>query len=82
MPNILLQLFRPYLTPMEADEVRAEIIALNPSLHLVMANWPWLEVRGLTELRAKALVERLTERGLKFHLMADKKVRRREVVRV
>lgn len=73
--NILLQLFRPYLTPIEADEIRAEIVALNPKVHLVMADWPWLEVRGLTEKRAAALLERLRERGLRFRAEEKKKAR-------
>ena len=66
--KLLLQLFKPYLTPIEADEIRAEIVALKPKVHLVMAGWPWLEVRGLTELRAKALVERLRGRGMRFEI--------------
>lgn len=71
--NILLQLFKPYLSPMEADEIRAEIVLLNPKVHLVMADWPWLEVRGLTEKRAAALVERLRERDVRFQVIEGKK---------
>lgn len=78
----MLQLFRPYLTPMEADEIRAEIVALNPRVHLVLSDWPWLEVRGLTELRAKALLEGLKGRGMRFHLIGEKKEKRREVAGV
>ena len=77
--NIHLQLFKPYLTPIEAEEIRAEVVALKPKVHLVMADWPWLEVRGLTELRGKALLEGLTTRGVKYHVIAGKK---REVARV
>jgi len=80
--NVLLQLFKPYLTPMEAEEVRAEVVALNPRVHLVMADWPWLEVRGITELRGKALIEGLKVRGVKFHLIEGKKTKKREVERV
>ena len=69
----MLQLFKPYLTPIEADEIRAEIVAMKPKVHLVMAGWPWLEVRGLTELRAKGLVERLRGRGMRFHVVGEEK---------
>lgn len=75
--NILLQLFRPYLTLIEADEIRSEVAALNPRVHLVMADWPWLEVRGLTELRAKTLLERFEERGMRFHLIGETKKKAR-----
>lgn len=64
--NILLQLRSPYLPPILADEIRAEVAALNPRVHLVMAGWPWLEVRGLTQLQAVALVEGLRRRGVEF----------------
>jgi hypothetical protein len=77
--NVLLQLFKPYLTPMEAEEVRAEVVACKPKLHLVMADWPWLEVRGVTELRAKALIEGLRVRGMKFKEIGKKK---REVLTI
>lgn len=73
MRAVLLQLFRPYLTPIEADEIRAEIAALNPKVHPVMADWPLLEVRGLTEKRAAALLESLKERGMRFHVIERKK---------
>jgi hypothetical protein len=71
--NVLLQLFKPYLTPIEADEIRSEIAALNPKVHLVMPDWPWLEVRGVTEKRAAALLESLRGRGMKFHVIEEKK---------
>jgi len=76
--QILLQLFKPYLTPFEAEEIRAEVVELRPRMYLILADWPWLEVRGLTELRAKALVERLKERGVKF--VQIEKQRKREKV--
>ena len=79
--NILLQLFRPYLTPIEADEIRAEIVTLNPKIHLVMEDWPWLEVRGLTELRAKALLESLERRRVRFQIIGEKKKARAAVWR-
>lgn len=71
--NLLLQLYSPYLSPLEADEIRAEIVALNPRLHLVMADWPWLEVRGVSEKDAAAIMESLTARGVKFRVLATGK---------
>lgn len=73
--NILLQLFKPYLTPMEADEIRTEIYALNPRINFVMADWPWLEVRGITDKRAAALLDGLKARGVRFHVIEKRKVR-------
>jgi len=73
MPNILLQLFKPYLTPMEADEIRTEGMALNPQICLVMADWPWIELRGLTEKRREKFLEKLKERGVKFREIGKKK---------
>ena len=73
----MLQLFKPYLTPMEADEIRAEVAALNPRVHLVLADWPWLEVRGLTEKRAAALVQSFERRGMRFHVISETKKKAR-----
>lgn len=71
--NVLLQLFKPYLTPFEAEEIRNEAKTFKPKVHLVMANWPWLEIRGITDLRAKALIEGLRVRGVRFHVVEGKK---------
>lgn len=71
--NILLQLFKPYLTPMKADEIRAEAFALKPQIALVMADWPWLEVRGLKPPDAKNFLEMLTRRRVKFKEIATAK---------
>lgn len=76
--KLLLQLYRPYLSPAQADEIRAEVVALNPRLHLVMTNWPWIEVRGLTEKRGAAFLEMLKGRGVRFREI-EKKVKREEV---
>ena len=70
--QLLLQLFKPYLTPFEAEEIRAEVKELRPRMYLILEDWPWLEVRGLTELRAKALVEALKARGMKFKEIGKK----------
>jgi len=80
MPSILLQLSRPYLTPIEADELRAEIVALNPKVHLVLADWPWLEVRGITEKGIGELLEKLKMRDVKFRVLeAGKKTAKAKV---
>lgn len=73
MANILLKLNAPYLTPIEADEIRAEIVALKPKVHLVMAGWPWLEVRGLTEEDAERVFQSLRARDVRFHVMETNK---------
>jgi hypothetical protein len=65
-----LQLYKPYLNQMEADEIRAEIIALNPRLHLVMPDWPWLEVRGISEKQAEGIMESLRARTIRFSVLA------------
>lgn len=78
--KILLQLFRPYLTPMEADEIRAEAFALKPQIALVMADWPWIEIRGLKPPDAKKFLEMLAARRVKFREMAmAKKTTRAQV---
>jgi hypothetical protein len=64
--DLLLQLFAPLLTPIEADEIRAEIIAMDPRVHLVMPAWSYLEVRGISEEDAAAIVESLTRRRIRF----------------
>lgn len=64
--KLLLQLFKPYLTPLEADEIRAEGLALKPQICLVMADWPWIELRGLTEKQTAVFLEGLKARGVKF----------------
>lgn len=70
--SILLQLYAPYLTPSEADEIRAEVAALNPRVHLVVADWPWLEVRGIGEKDAAELVSGIAARGVRFRALAGK----------
>ena len=64
--RLLLQLYKPYLSPIEADEIRAEIFKLNPTLNFVMADWPWLEVRGIKEKEVERVVEILQARSVKF----------------
>lgn len=64
--KLLLQLYSPYLTPIEADEIRAEGLALKPQICLVMADWPWIELRGLTEKQTSAFLEMLRARGVRF----------------
>jgi hypothetical protein len=80
--KLLLQLYRPYLTVAQADEIRAEAMALKASLYFVMADWPWIEVRGLTEKRGAAFLEMLKARGVKFREIEKKKVNNREEVKV
>jgi hypothetical protein len=82
MPNLLLQIYKPYLTPMEAEEVRAEIVALNPRLHLVMPGWPWLEVRGISETDAERIMESLRARSIKFSVLAASKKNTKAKVQV
>jgi hypothetical protein len=77
-----LQLYKPYLSPMEADEIRAEIIALNPRLHLVMADWPWLEVRGISEKDAEQIMESLRARSVRFSVLAASKKNTKAKVQV
>lgn len=69
MTKLLLQLFKPYLTPIEADEIREEAKAMKAKLYFVMANWPWLELRGLTEKQATEFMERLKARDVKFRVL-------------
>ena len=58
--NILIEFVgQRLLTTDEAEQVRATVAALKPKMHLVMANWRWLECRGLGEAKAKALIETL-----------------------
>lgn len=80
--NIHIQLFKPYLTPIEADEIRAEIVALKPKVHLVMAGWPWLEVRGISEGDAERVIESLRARGVRFSVMATGKKNTKAKVQV
>ena len=47
------------LTEDEADTLRAFISTQRPKVHLIMANWPWVEVRGLKFDAAKQLIERV-----------------------
>jgi len=71
--QLLLQLFKPYLTPFEAEEIRAEVKELRPRMYLILEDWPWLEVRGLTALRSAAFVEWLKGRGMKFKEIGGKR---------
>jgi hypothetical protein len=73
MAKLLLELKRPYLTPIEADEIRAEGMLLRPKLCFVMADWPWLELRGLTEKRAEEFLEKLEARGVRFRVLEEAK---------
>jgi len=54
------------LTDAEADQLRASVIELKPKTHLVLANWRWLEARGIAEAKAAQLVEALNGMGLRF----------------
>jgi hypothetical protein len=54
---------------MEADEIRDEAKALKPSLYFVMADWPWIELRGLKEKRAVEFLQKLEKRGVKFRVL-------------
>ena len=45
------------LTDSEADAIRTTIAAMRPKMHLVMANWRWLEARRLGEQKAAQLIE-------------------------
>lgn len=67
--KILLQLFKPYLTPMEADEIREEAKHVSPRFYFVMADWPWLELRWITEKTAGEFLKWLEQRGVKFRVL-------------
>jgi hypothetical protein len=54
------------LTPAEADLIRTKVIEMRPRMHLVKADWPWIEVRGLPETKANQLTEALSALGLRF----------------
>lgn len=69
MAKLLLQLFRPYLTPIEADEIREEAKKISPRFYFVMADWPWLELRWVTELRVEKFLKGLEVRGVKFRVL-------------
>lgn len=64
--RILIELTARYLTTDEADQVRAEVAAMKPRVHLIAANWRWIEARGLAEAKAAQLIETLREMGLRF----------------
>lgn len=76
MTKLLLQLFKP-LTPIEADEIRAEGFALKPKICFVMTDWPWIELRGLTEKRAGEFLEKLRARDVKFRVLEEAKKKAR-----
>lgn len=57
--TILITLHSRLLTEDEADELRAFVAGQRPKVHLIMANWPWLEVRGISEQVAQQIVERV-----------------------
>ncbi len=80
--RILLQLYKPYLSPIEADDIRAEIFKLNPSLNFVMADWPWLEVRGIKEKEVERVFECLNARSVKFKVLAASKKNTKAKVQV
>lgn len=65
--TLLLHLYKPFLTPIDADEIRAEIAAMRPQVHLVMpAPWQWLEVRGLKDADELRVMEMLKCRQVRF----------------
>jgi hypothetical protein len=64
--RILIELTGRYLTDAEADQVRLMVAAMKPRVHLITANWRWLEVRGLRSDQATKLIERLKAFRLKF----------------
>ena len=82
MTKLLLQLYKPYLTPIEADDIRAEGFALNPQICFVMADWPWIELRGLTEKQAAAFLAGLEERRVRFRVLATSKKNSKAKVQV
>jgi hypothetical protein len=67
--TLLLQLYKPYLTPIDADEIRAEGFALKPKICFVMADWPWIELRGITEKQVGEFLEGLEKRGVKYRML-------------
>jgi len=80
--NLKLELRAPYLPPILADEIRAEIAAMRPQVHLVMPAWRWLEVRGITQEQAAAIVAGLQARGVRFERVEGAKKRTKAQVQV
>jgi hypothetical protein len=75
-PNILIELTGRYLTDAEADQVRELVAAMKPRVHLIAANWRWLEVRGLSEEQTARLVASLQPLGLRFTIQGGGSNRR------
>ena len=57
--NLLFDVRRQMLTEREADDLRAFVATLKPHVYLIKSAWPWVEVRGLTEVAAQRFRERL-----------------------
>jgi phosphoserine phosphatase len=68
--DIKVQLISRYLSEREAAALRADVAAMKPRVHLVAANWRWLEVRGLGEEKAARLIERWQALGLQFTVIS------------
>jgi hypothetical protein len=60
--KVLLALTGRYLNEAEAHKIRNQVIKMNPKVYAVMPNWPWIEVRYVTDTNAEQLLEAL--RGL------------------
>lgn len=70
--RILIELTARLLATDEADQVRELVAAMKPRVHLVAANWRWIEARGLTEEKAARLIESLQSLGLRFKVAGQK----------
>jgi hypothetical protein len=73
MTKLLLQLYKPYLLPIEADEIREEGKHLGAKMYFVMADWPWIEIRGLTEKNVDEFLQKLKARDVKFRVLETSK---------
>lgn len=80
--TVLCQLSHPLLNPIEASEIRSEIRAMKPAVHLVLPDWGYLEVRGLTEADAPKLIQMLRDRQVNFRLLSTSAKSRRPQVQV
>lgn len=65
-PRLLIQLENFQLSTERADHLRAFVLSLKPKTCLVMANWPWLEARGLKPAAEQQLLQYLRANGLPF----------------
>jgi hypothetical protein len=59
--KLLLELTGRRLTEVEADMIRGQVVAMNPKLHAVLADWPWVEIRGTNEQAEARLLKVLGE---------------------